>query len=241
MKKPLEQLSLENETFFKSLLKKSTKLYLTKSNRIRKKLNPKDSYQKEILEICLNLHSNINTLNLSRLFLEENKLFLNKSSQSLISKSAFFRYHIECFFIRITSYKDLIFKLINKTYEFKINENIGLEGKVRKEVQKQNIEEIEELLAGLDIIMERIKPIRNELAHGDYYNDIDLTLIQSMETTHRNEDKEYEDSIKRLLFNKSVSMYGFELMLVTYLKLLYKNLLPKRREIEKIKTTAKNN
>lgn len=241
MKKPLEQLSLENETFFKSLLKKSIKLYLTKSNRIRKKLNPKDSYQKEILEICLNLHSNINTLNLSRLFLEENKLFLNESSQSLISKSTFFRYHIECFFIRITSYKDLIFKLINKTYEFKINENIGLEGKVRKEVQKQNIEEIEELLVGLDIIMERIKPIRNELAHGDYYNDIDLTLIQSMETTHRNEDKEYEDSIKRLLFNNSVSMYGFELMLVTYLKLLYKKLLPKRREIEKIKTTANNN
>lgn len=241
MNKPLEQLAIENEIFFKSLLRKSLRLYFTKSNKIRKKLNPKELYQREILEICLRLHSTINTLNFSRLFLEENKIFLNESSLLLINKSDFFRYHIECFFIRVTTYKDLIFKLINTTYDLQINENIGLEIKVRKELKKQNINEIIELLIGLDIIMDKIKPIRNKLAHGHYYEDIDLTLIQSMETTKSNNSKQYEDSVKQLLFNSSVSMYSIELMLVTYLKLVYKRLLPKRRELEKIKTNANNN
>jgi hypothetical protein len=235
MDKPLEQLSLDNETFIKSLLKKSLKLYCTKSNKIRKKLSSKDLYQREILEVCLRLHSTINTLSFSRLFLEENKIFLNESSLLLINKSDFLRYHIECFFIRVTTYKDLIFKLINKTYDFGINENIGLEIKLRKEIKKQNIYEITELLVGLDIIMNKIKPIRNELAHGNYFDDTDLTLIQSMETTKHNNNQEYGNSLKRFIFNNSLSMYTIELMLVTYLKLVYKKLLPKRREIEKIK------
>ncbi|WP_312090662.1 Cthe_2314 family HEPN domain-containing protein [Chryseobacterium sp.] len=235
MKKPIEQFSLENETFIKSLLKKSSKLYLTKSNRIRKKISSKDSYQKDILEVCLRLHSTINTLSFSRLFLEENKIFLNDASLLLINKSDYFRYHIECFFIRVTTYKDLIFKLINKTYDFQINDNIGLEKNIKKEIKAKNIIELTELLTGLDIIMNKIKPIRNELAHGNYLEDLDLTLLQSMETTKRNNSKEYEDSVKSFLFNSSVSMYGIELMLVTYLKLVYKKLLKKRREIEKQK------
>lgn len=235
MKKPIEQLCLENETFIKSLLRKSSKLYLTKSNKFRKKLSAKELYQREILEVCLRLHSTINTLNFSRLFLEENKTFLDESSLLLINKSDFFRYHIECFFIRVTTYKDLVFKIINKTYDFKIDENIGLENKVKKEIKKQNIDELAELLIGLDIIMDKIKPIRNELAHGNYYEDIDLTLIQSMETIKQNNSKEYEDSVKRMLFNSSASMYGIELMLVAYLKIVYKKLLPKRREFEKLK------
>ncbi|KKO92457.1 hypothetical protein AAW12_04985 [Sphingobacterium sp. Ag1] len=238
MDKPLEQLYLENEIFIKSLLKRSSKLYLTKSGKPRKKLNLKDLYQKEILEICLNLHSNINTLCLSRCFLVENKTFLNESAQILINKSSFFRYHIECFFIRVTSYKDLIIKLINKTYELGVNENIGLEGKIRKEVKNKKIEEISKLLIGLDIIMDKIKPVRNQLAHGDYYIDVNLALIQSMESTQRIESDEYEESVKRFLLNNNISMYTIELMLVVYLKFIYKRLLPKRREMEKMKATG---
>jgi len=235
MNRPLEQLSLEDEKFIKSLLKRSSKLYLTKSNRIRNKISSKDLYQRDILEICLKLHSTINTLNFSRIFLEEYKIFLNDKAEELINKSDFFRYHIECFFIRVTTYKDLIFKLINKTYDFNFSNNTTLESKIRKEIKKQNIDELSKVLEGLDIIMDKIRPIRNKLAHGDYLEDIDLTLIQSMETTKSNNNIEYYESVKRLLFNNSVSMYCIEMMLVAHLKILYKNLLPKRRQIEKLK------
>lgn len=237
MKPTIEQLAVEDVTFIKSLLKRSLKLYLTKSGKIRSKLNSKDLYQRNILEICLRLHSTINTLTQSRLFLEEHKNIIDNSKLT-INNGEFIRYHIECFFIRVTTYKDLIFKLINKTYDFEIDENIGLERKIRKQAKKLNKPEINELLKGLDIIMDKIAPIRNEIAHGEYYNNTDLILIESSYFAKRTEDKEYKESLKRILFNSSTSMYGIELMMSSYLKLVYKKLLPIRREIEKQKLQA---
>ncbi len=239
-KSPLEQLSIENETFIKSLSKRTRKLYFTKSGKIRKKLNSKDLYQRSILENCLRLHSTINTLSLSRLFIEERGSVFDDSNNK-INNGDYIRYHIECFFIRVTTYKDLVYKLVNKTYDLKINENIGLERKIRNYCKKQNDKEIKTILEGLDILMNKIIPIRNEIAHGDYYDDIDLIIIESHHLTKRdNEENEiYKESLKRLLINNEIKMYSIELMMCAYLSLIYKILLPIRRKIEKEKLLTK--
>ncbi len=233
MKSTLEQLSIENETFIKSLLKRSEKLYLTKTGKIRTKLNRKDLYQRNIFEVCLRLHATIDTLCLCRFFLQENiesKYTINKFNNGDV-----LRYHIEYFFLKVTAYKDLIFKLINKVYDFDIEENIGLERKIRKEIKNKNLSKASDLLEGLDIIMGKIAPIRNKIAHGGYFRDVDLTLIESMNITKRTNSNKYENAIKRFSFNNTVLMYQIELMLSTYLKLIYKELLPIRRLIEKQK------
>jgi len=235
MESTLEQLSVENETFIKSLRKKSLKLYLTKSGKPRTKLNRKDLYQRNILEVCLRLHSTIDTLCLSRFLLEEN--LKSRNSVDKFNNGNILRYHIEYFFIKITTYKDLVFKLINKIYDFNIDENIGLERKVRKQIEKRSLSEAVKLLEGLDLIMGKIIPIRNEIAHGGYLNDIDLILIESMNVTKQPDNNEYEKAIKRFNFNSTVLMYQIELMLSAYLKLIYKELLSTRRLIEKQKTT----
>lgn len=235
MESTLEQLSVENETFIKSLRKKSPKLYVTKSGKPRTKLNHKDIYQRNIFEICLRLHSSIDTLYLSRFFLEEN--LKSRNSIDKFNNGNILRYHIEYFFIKITTYKDLIFKLINKIYDFDIEENIGLERKVRTQIKTRNLSEAVKLLEGLDLIMEKIIPIRNEIAHGGYLNDIDLILIESMNVTKQTDNDEYEKVIKRFNFNSTISMYQIELMLSAYLILIYKELLSTRRLIEKQKTT----
>ncbi len=235
MKSTLEQLSVENETFIKSLRKRTLKLYLTKSGKLRTKLNGKDLYQRNILEVCIRLHSTIDTLCLSRFLLEEG--LKSRNSDDKFNNDDILRYHIECFFMKITTYKDLIFKLINKIYDFDIEENIGLERKIRKQIKNQNLSEATTLLESLDIIMGKIIPIRNKIAHGGYLNDVDLTLIETMNITKQTGNSEYESVIKRFNFNSTVLMYHIELMLSTYLKLLYKKLLPTRRLIEKEKTT----
>ena len=235
MESTIEQLSVDNETFIKSLRKRSMKLYVTKSGKPRTKLNSKDLYQRNILEVCISIHSTIDTLCLSRLLIEEN--LKSRNSIDKFNNGNILRYHIEYFFIKITTYKDLIFKLINKIYDFDIPENIGLERKIRKQIKKQELSEAEKLLEGLDIIMRKITPIRNEIAHGGYLIDVDLTLIETMNITKHIDSNEYEKARKRFNFNSTVSMYQIELMLSTYLKLIYKKLLPTRRLIEKQKTT----
>ncbi len=232
MKSTLEQLSVENATFIKSLRKRTLKLYVTKSGKPRTRLNEKDLYQRNILEVCCRLHSTINTLSLSRFLLEEE--FKSKNSKG--NKGDILRYHIEYFFIKVTTYRDLIFKLINQVYDFEIEENMSLKKKIKKQIKNQNLSEVTTLLDGLDTIMEKIIPIRNKIAHGSYYNDIDLLLIEAMNITKQTDNNEYKNTIKRFNLTSIFFMYSIELMLAKHLKFVYKTLLPTRRLIEKKKT-----
>ena len=52
---------IDDSPFFKSLRRRSLKLYLTKSGKLRKPLSQKDTYQRNVLEVCLRISSLLET------------------------------------------------------------------------------------------------------------------------------------------------------------------------------------
>ena len=239
MGKVTKEMQIENAPFFKSLRKKSTKLYLTKNRRVRKKLSPKETYQRDILEICLRISSLLNTLMLSKLFLEERK-YVPVDNDLEIKNAAFIRYHIECYFIRVTTFKDLILKLIKRIYKYPIKENIGLEANLKRKADQDGEKTIAVLLHGLSILMKHIEPIRHKIAHGGYHDDVDLILIESEEVireTNRNNNalsnEDYNETLQRLLIKNIMDMELIEFMMTTLILLVYKKMHPIRRIKEK--------
>lgn len=232
-----KEIPIDNAPFLKSLLKRTKKLYFTKSGKIRRKYNPKDTYQRDILEICLRINSLFETLRLSRFFLGE-RVDIPVDNDLKIKNADFIRYHIECYFIRITTFKDLILKLYNRVYRFEIKENIGLEGNLKKKAVNENISDLIHLLEGLSILMREIEPVRNRITHGGYYDGSDLILIESEETVRKDTerksltDDEYNSTLKRFLEKNILEMQLIEMMKATYLLMAYKTLYPVRKAKE---------
>lgn len=234
MKQLLKQKKVDDFPFLKSLLKRSVKLYTTKGGKPRRKLSTKDSYQREILEVCLRISALIEQLGLSRTFIEDRGK-CNCNGSGRISNSDYIRYHFECYYIRITTYKDLMLKLCNRVCKYEITEGNGLEKNLKKRLELENNQIVSELLVGLDILMDKIKPIRNNLAHGGYYEDIDLTLIECKDLYRdkQKEDSEYDKILHRLINDNTLSMYMINYMLVTLIELFFKKLYPIRKIKEK--------
>lgn len=234
MKKLLEQKKIDDFPFKKSLLKRSLRLYMTKGGKPRRKLNAKDSYQREILEVCLRISALIEQLRLSRTFIEDREKCTCNENLS-ISNSDYIRYHLECYYIRITTYKDLMLKLCNRVCKYEITEGNGLEKNLKKRLELENNQIVSELLVGLDILMDKIKPIRNNLAHGGYHEDVDLILIESKDLYRdiQKEDNEYDKILHRLINNSTLNMYMIDYMMVTLIELFFKKLYPIRKIKEK--------
>lgn len=233
-----KEIPIDNSPFLKSLLKRTGKLYFTKSGKIRREFNPKDTYQREILEICLRINSLFETLRLCRFFLGE-RIDVPADNDLKIKNADFIRYHIECYFIRITTFKDLMLKLYNRVYKFDIKENIGLERNLEKKAKNEGVSDLIQLLEGLSILMSEIEPVRNRITHGGYYDGSDLILIESEETVRNGSerksltDDEYNSTLRRFLEKNIIDMYLIEVMKATYLLTAYKILYPIRKAKEK--------
>lgn len=228
-----KELPVNDSPFFKSLRKRTIKLYFTKSRNIRRKWNQKEIYQKEILEVCLRLSGLLETLRLSRFFIEERRR-MPADHQLKIKNTEFIRYHLECYLIRSTTFKDLILKLLNRVYKFGFTEKNGLEYKIIRQAEKDNNTDLLNLLEGLKIIMSTLHPIRNKIAHGGYHDDVDLILIEGQESTGNIKAKdEYNQTMERLITRNIIDMYQNELMMATLILLAYKKLYPIRRKMEK--------
>lgn len=75
------------------------------------------------------------------------------------------RYNIENYLLRITVYKDLVLKFINEVYQWKYKAGNGLQREIRKKAEKEKLGGILQMINVLDILMEKVKPIRNTIAH----------------------------------------------------------------------------
>lgn len=238
MKRTPKEIPIDDSPFFKSLLKRTQKLYFTKTNKIRKKFSQRDSYQREILEICLRLSALLETLRLSRFFIDERRN-VPPDNDMKIKNADFIRYHLESYFIRITTFKDLMLKLYNRVYKFNFTEKNGLENNIIKRAELDNNTILLHLLDGLSILMTSVKPVRNKIAHGGYHDDIDLILIEGDETIRRRNkrssftNEEYKVTMKRLLTKNIIDMHMNEVMMATLIFLSYKKLHSVRRAKEK--------
>lgn len=244
--KHIDQIEIDDHPFNLSLRKDTIRLYFTKSRKPRTKFNPLDTYKRANLEVSLRLLSIMETLALSSEFIQERR-GISFNNKFKVNNSKYLRYHLECYWIRVTSYKDLILKLINRVYATGIKENIGLERNLVTYAEKNDLDDISYLLKGLNIIMSKIEPTRHRITHGNYHDDTDLILIESMEQgrsqKRRINRKTYRQALERFMSNNLVIMYLIELMMKSYLKLAFDTLYPirigKEREISKQKSERK--
>lgn len=233
-----KEIPIDDSPFFKSLRKRTKKLYFTKTNKIRKRFSQRDTYQREILEICLRLSALLETLRLSRFFIDERRN-VPPDNDMKIKNADFIRYHLESYFIRVTTFKDLMLKLYNRVYKFNFSERIALENKIMKRAELENNTTLLHLLEGLSILMTSVKPVRNKIAHGGYHDDLDLILIEGEETIRKSNkngsftNEEYNATMKRLLTKNIIDMHMNEVMMATLILLSYKKLHPVRRAKEK--------
>lgn len=234
-----KDISPEETQFYVSLLKKTMVLYRLENGKLRENNSELEIYHKQVLEITLRVTAILNALKYSRLFI-----------QSLVTKrinrlneptdAQFLRYHLECYAIRVTSFKDIFLKLINRTYRLDIKENVGLERNITALAEKQNITTITGLLQGLNIVMKQLEPHRHRIAHGNYHEDLNLIMLESIETRFDNKPRmpkanmqEYKASRLRVIGKNCSEMILLELLLQKYMVVSFALLYPVRKSFEK--------
>ncbi|PWS28583.1 hypothetical protein DHW03_01650 [Pedobacter yonginense] len=96
-----------------------------------------------------------------------------------ISREMQLKYHIENFFLKITTYKDLVLKLIDAVYIWKLPRGAnGFENMLLKCADKQGVEGIKTIVENLKILFSTVKVIRNKIAHEGSLNNVDVELLE---------------------------------------------------------------
>lgn len=229
----------EETAFYVSLLKKTTSLYKIENGKLRDNFSELEIYYKQVLEITLRITAVLNALKHSRIFVQSiHSKRVNRKIEP--TDAQFLRYHLECYAIRVTSFKDVFLKLINRTYRLDIKENVGLERNILSHAEMRNIEIITGLMQGLNVLMKQLEPQRHRIAHGNYHEDLNLILLESIETRFDNKIKmpkaemqEYKEARERLIAKNSANMILLEFILQKFMVISFSMLHPVRKVVEK--------
>ncbi len=121
----------------------------------------------------------IETLGLIRVLIAEKHPLSKVTSTSTISKGEFLRYNIENYFLRISTYKDQIFQLIDCVLELNIKKGIGFQGRLEKKAKDDSIDFVKVIIDNLNTLFANVKPVRDKIAHQGYFHDSDIGLIET--------------------------------------------------------------
>lgn len=97
----------------------------------------------------------------------------------------------------------------------------------------------------LNLILSKIKPIRNNIAHGGFHLDNNLVMLQAKDISNSEKSKPIKDKVyflvvQTLIVSNILEMYENEVEMATYLISIYKYLFPQRRQCElKLKNSSK--
>jgi hypothetical protein len=132
---------------------------------------------------CLKVYAALNrvknilvTLQHSRVMLAEINIISDENYHSTLSKATVKRYHIEVYFLRLTTYKDLVIQLIAAVNQWIIPGNNGAGAKLGKLASAVGKTYVAPLLTTLDNMLSTAKPIRNLIAHEGSTSDPDVLM-----------------------------------------------------------------
>jgi hypothetical protein len=125
----------------------------------------KESYCLEVYTALNRVKNILVTLQHSRVMLAEIDVISDENYYSTLPKATAKRYHIEVYFLRLTTYKDLTIQLIATVNQWTIPGNNGAGAKLAKQALAAGKKYVAPLLTTLDNMMSTAKPIRNLIAH----------------------------------------------------------------------------
>jgi hypothetical protein len=150
----------------------------------------------------------LDTLILMRVFIAEAHPSSNVNKDSTIKTRDYLRYHIENFFLRITTYKDQIFQLLNDTYEMEIKRGASFERTLIKKAEQQNLPEVLLIIRNTNLLFENtnIINIRNNLAHNGDFRNSDLGMLDGSEllTDTNPDDNDLLSAMGEIILGKIV-------------------------------------
>lgn len=229
----------EETEFYTSLLKQTLSLYRIENGKLRDNYSQLEVYHKEVLEIALRITAILGSLNHSRIFIQSIRTKrINRKTEP--TDAQFLRYHLECYAIRVVTYKDVYLKLLNRVFRLGVKENIGLEKNIASIAEKNKLEIITSLLEGLNIIVQQLEPQRHRIVHGSYHDNLNLIMLESLETRFdkkempRIEMKEYKTIRELLISENAAEMFMIGYMMQTFMITTFNILLPIKEEFEKL-------
>lgn len=144
----------------------------------RKTVEPYE-YVKKVNSYLIKIQHTIKTIQFSRVFLAERHpaIYDYINCNSSISIDEYLRYHIESYFLRLPVYKDQILQLINSVYKYNVKLGNGFEKRISKSATPETKDTIKDIIQAIDLLIEKVKPIRNKIAHEGYFHDNDLGML----------------------------------------------------------------
>ncbi|MBB6611775.1 hypothetical protein H7F15_12055 [Pontibacter sp. Tf4] len=138
------------------------------------------AYVSRINTQLIRIQHTLKSLRLARVFIAERHPFNynEKKEKSTIQTGEYLRYHIENYFLRVTTYKDQILQLFNLVHALEIKSGLGFEKKLRKKALEHNIHAFDLIVSSVETLIAKVKPIRNKIAHEGYHSDPDLVLSE---------------------------------------------------------------
>lgn len=161
---------VSNHIFFKTVIIEKAKLVSGRKGDF----DPE--YLKKVHFIQSSLTQSFKTLQIARILIAEIHPAVNRYSSS-IKPADYVRYNIENYFLRLTTYKDLILKFIDAVYNWKLKTNVQFSANLQKKIKEiQNIN-LETITISLGNLMQTVNPIRNKIAHEGSINS-DIVFIE---------------------------------------------------------------
>lgn len=164
-------LNYADHTFVKKLVEDKAWFHQHQTEN-REKINYCDQVYSalgRVKQILLNLQ-------IPRVLLAEQHASTDESYTSTLSKASIRRYHIENYFLRLTTYKDLIIHLIAAVHEWPLPNHIGAERNLIRQADAAGNADITNILTSLDQLLSTARPIRNNIAHQGATKDVNLLL-----------------------------------------------------------------
>lgn len=200
---------------------KTTSILAEGINRNENFLNHKTKqqyeYVKNVYKVLFKIRHTLETLQLSRIFIAERHPLSKKITgemNSSITIDKYIRFHLECYFLRITTYKDLTLQLLNTVYQLNEKLGNGLESRLIKKSKGETKEKLMEIVERLNKLISTVQPKRNKVAHEGYYDNSDLSLLFGMLEFKR---PMMEEHLKELIMENVAEMQGNEVEITSNL------------------------
>ena len=116
-----------------------------------------------------------------------------------VNRGDYLRYHFENYFFRLPKLKDQVLHLLNQIYRMGFSGTFGLEKKVRTHTRVKD-NNFSHYLDYLDYAFEKIKPIRNSIAHRNELKDSNLALL-SLEDLGVLDESQYQMRVQLAINN----------------------------------------
>ncbi|EHQ29684.1 Cthe_2314 family HEPN domain-containing protein [Mucilaginibacter paludis] len=154
-------------------------------------------YMKAVNDVLFNLSQSFWDIDMTIKLIEFAKPKIKSFKMTRVDRGDYLKYMLENYFFRLPKLKDITLQLLNVVYRMGHSQSPGLEKKVRKHPAVQT-NKLFYYLDYFDESFEKIRPLRDRIAHRGDLEDSTLAMISSYQLYPYN-DEVYHDQLEDMI------------------------------------------